>query len=73
MQHNSIIIENQKIIKLFHNKPYQPAKIRTKNWVNIYDGARRRHKTNSQIKLKLQCYRQVSVIVVMHIYLWVEL
>ena len=36
-QHNSIIIEYQKIINLLYNKSNQPTKLRKKNWVEIND------------------------------------
>ena len=49
---NSIIIEYQKIINLLDNTPNQPAKFRTKNWVEIHDDSHGTYNTNSQIKFK---------------------
>ena len=37
---------------MLDNKPNQTSKCRTKNWVEINDGSRGMHKTNSQIKFK---------------------
>ena len=34
------------------NIPNQPTKFRTKNWVEVNDGARGKYNTNSQIKFK---------------------
>ena len=45
-------MENQNIINLLDNKPNQPSKFRTKNWVEINDDSRRTYNTNSQIKFK---------------------
>ena len=49
-QHNSIIMEYQKIINLLDNTPIQPTKFRTNNWVEINNDARRTYNTNSEIK-----------------------
>ena len=47
-------MEYQKIIKnLLENTPNQPNRFRTKNWVEINDGARQTYNTNSQIKFKI--------------------
>ena len=35
------------------NTPNQPTKFRSKNWIEINDGARGTYNTNSQIKLKI--------------------
>ena len=47
-------MEYQKIINLLDNKPNQPSKFRTKNWVKINDACGMYNK-DSQIKCKLQC------------------
>ena len=65
-------MECQKIINLLDNTPNEPSKFRTKNWFEINDDA------NSitpivTLNLKLQCWSQVFVIIVMRTYLWVEL
>ena len=39
-------------INLLGNKPHQPTKFRTKNWVEIIDESRGMSNTNSQIKFK---------------------
>ena len=46
-------MEYQKIINLLDNTPNQPSKFRTKTWVEINNGSRRRYNTNSQIKLTI--------------------
>ena len=38
------------MINLLDNRPNQPSKFRTKNWIEINDDARRTYNTNSQIK-----------------------
>ena len=45
-------MECQKIMNLIDNKPNQPTKFRTKNWVEINDDSRGTYNTNSQIKFK---------------------
>ena len=45
-------MEYQKIIKLLDNTPNQLCKVRTKNWVEINDGARGTHNINSQTEFK---------------------
>ena len=40
-------MEYKKIINLLENKPNQPTKFRTKNWVEINDGWCGTYKTNS--------------------------
>ena len=45
-------MEYQKIINLLDNRPNQPTKFRTKNWVERNYDSRRRYNTNSQIKFK---------------------
>ena len=45
-------MEYQKIINLLDDKPTQPSKFRTKNWVEINDDARRTYNANKQIKFK---------------------
>ena len=50
-------MEYQKIINLLDNKPNQPTKFRTKNWVEINDDARGTYNTNSQSKFKIWMLR----------------
>ena len=46
-------MEYQKIANLLDdNKPNQPSKFRTKNWVEINDESRGTYNVNSQIKFK---------------------
>ena len=52
MNYNSIIMEYQKIIDLLENRPNQPSKYRTKNWVEVNDESRGTYNVNSQIKFK---------------------
>ena len=59
----------QKIINLSENTLNQPSKFRTKNWIEVIDESRGTHNVNSQIKFNTEFY----VIMVMHIYLWVQL
>ena len=66
-------MEYQKIMNLFDNTPNQPAKFRTKNWVEINDDAPGTYNTNNQVNLKLQYQSQVYVTIVIHTYLLVEL
>ena len=40
------------IINLLYNTLNQPAKFRTKNWVEINDDSRGMYSTNSQIEFK---------------------
>ena len=47
-----MIIEYQKMIDLLDNKPNQPSRYRTKNWVKINDNFRGTYSTDSQIKFK---------------------
>ena len=47
-----MIIEYQKMIDLLDNKPNQPSRYRTKNWVKINDNSRGTYSTDSQIKFK---------------------
>ena len=46
-------MKHQKIINLLDNKPNQPSKFRTKNWVEINDESHGRYSTNSLIKFKI--------------------
>ena len=55
MNHNSIIMADQKIINLLANTPNQRSKFRTTNWVEVSDESRGTYNVNSHIKLKLQC------------------
>ena len=45
-------MQYQKIINLLDNKPNQPSKFSTKNWVEIYDDSHGTYNTNSQVKSK---------------------
>ena len=63
----------QKIINFLDKTPNHPTRFMTRNWLEIKYDACGTYNTNSQIKLKLQCWTQVYVVVVMHIYLQVEL
>ena len=40
-------MEYQEIINLLENRPNQPTKFRTKNWVEINDDSRWTYNTNS--------------------------
>ena len=51
-QYNSIIMEYQKMINLLDNTPNRPTKLKTKNWIEINDDARRTYVINVQIKFK---------------------
>ena len=53
----------QKIINLLDDTISQPAKFRTRNWIEINDEARVNYEHNS---LKLQTKCQVYVNIVMH-------
>ena len=55
MNHNSIIMADQKIINLLGNTPNQPSKFRATNWVEVSDKSCGTYNVNSHIKLKLQC------------------
>ena len=46
-------MEYQKIINMLGNKPNQPSKFGTKNWIEINDDASGRYDTNSQIKFNM--------------------
>ena len=45
-------MEYQKVTNLLGNTPNQPAKLWTKNWLDINDDARGTHNINIQIKFK---------------------
>ena len=45
-------MEYQKIINSLDNTPNQPAKCRTKNWIEIKDDALGTNSNNSQTKFK---------------------
>ena len=68
-----MISEFQKIIFFFDKKSYQPSKIKTKNWVDRNDDSYGTYNSNSKLNLRVQCYGQVIVIIMMHIYLLKEL
>ena len=53
-------MEYQKTISLLDNTPNQPCKFRTKNWVEINDGARETCKKNSQIKFEISMLKSRS-------------
>ena len=52
--YRSIKMEYQKNNNSLDNKPYQPPKFKTKNWVEINDDSRGKYNTNSQMKFKTQ-------------------
>ena len=45
-------MEYQKILNLSDNKPDQPSKFRTKNWVETNDESKQPYNTGSDIKFK---------------------
>ena len=47
----------QKIINLLYNKPYQPTKLRTKNWVKINDESQGTYNNDNQIRFKTSMLR----------------
>ena len=51
------MMEYQKIINLLDNKPNQPTKFRTNNWIEINDDSRGTYNTNSQVKFKASMLR----------------
>ena len=53
-------MEYQKTISLLDNTPNQPCKFRTKNWVEINDGARETYNKNSQIKFEISMLKSRS-------------
>ena len=50
-------MEYQKVINVLDNKPNQPTKFRTKNWIEINDDLCGTYNTNSQIKFKTSLLR----------------
>ena len=59
----------QKIINLLDNTPTQPTKFKTKNWVAITAEARGTYNKDRKLNLKLLCWIQVYVIIMMRMYL----
>ena len=60
-------MEYQKVINLLDKTPNQPSKFRTKNCVEINDNSHMERITSIvKLNLRLQCYSQVYVILVMH-------
>ena len=55
--YNNIIMEYQKIANLLVNTSNQPAKFRTKNWIEINDDIGRRYFPNKQIRFKTPMLR----------------
>ena len=53
MYYNDLIMEYQKIINLLENKPNQPSKFKTKNWIEVNDESRGVYNVKSQIKFKM--------------------
>ena len=49
-------MEYQKIMNLLGNIPNEATNFRTRNWVEINDGARAKYNTNSQIKFKTSMF-----------------
>ena len=50
-------MEYQKIANLLDNRPDQPSKFRTKNWVEINDELKESYSTGSDIKFKTTMLR----------------
>ena len=50
-------MEYQKIMNLLGNIPNKTTNFRTKNWVEINDGAHATYNTNSQIKCKTSMFK----------------
>ena len=63
-------MEYQKIINLLNNRNTQPSRFRKRNWVEINDQSNRRYNTN--IKFKTTMLSQVSVTIMIQIYLYRE-
>ena len=55
------IIDVTRSINLLDNKPNQPTKVRTKNWVEINYDVRGTYITNSQIKFNNSMLRSISL------------
>ena len=60
----------QKIINLLNNRNTQPSRFRKRNWVEINDQSNRRYNTN--IRFKTTMLSQVSVTIMIQIYLYRE-
>ena len=58
-------MEYQKTANLLNDESNQPSKLRTKNWVEIYDESRGNY-TSSDIKFKTTMLRSNYVIMLMH-------
>ena len=52
-------MECQKLINLLDNKPNQPSKFRTKNWVETNDDSCGTYNTNSQIEFKTSMFKSI--------------
>ena len=63
-------MEYQKIINLLNNRNTQPSRFRKRNWVEINDQSNRRYNTN--IRFKTTMLSQVSVTIMIQIYLYRE-
>ena len=50
-------MEYQKIINLLDNRPNQPSKFKTKNWVEIYDESQGTFNEDNQIRFKASMFR----------------
>ena len=64
-------MEYQKIINLLNNRNTQPSRFRKRNWVEINDQSNRRYNTN--IRFKTTMLSQVSVTIMIQIYLYREI
>ena len=63
-------MEYQKIINLLNNRNTRPSRFRKRNWVEINDQSNRRYNTN--IRFKTTMLSQVSVTIMIQIYLYRE-
>ena len=63
-------MQYQTIINLLDNH-YSPSRFKTKNWVNINEDRRGAY-DKKILSLRLQCWTQFYVVIVMHIYLLKE-
>ena len=63
-------MEYQKIINLLNKRNTQPSRFRKRNWVEINDQSNRRYNTN--IRFKTTMLSQVSVTIMIQIYLYRE-
>ena len=62
-------MEFEKIMNLMDHAPNQSSKFKEKNWVETMLMQVKRITLIVKLNLKVQCYSQVYVIIVMHTYL----